>query len=40
VLRHERATGIIPGIKVDIGAKDHAGHPGEKVTEGRPRLIM
>ena len=26
--------GIIPGIKVDIGAKDLAGHPGEKVTEG------
>lgn len=28
------AAGIIPGIKVDIGAKDMAGHPGEKVTEG------
>ena len=27
-------AGIIPGIKVDIGAKDLAGHPGEKVTEG------
>jgi fructose-bisphosphate aldolase class I len=27
-------TGIIPGIKVDTGAKDLAGHPGEKVTEG------
>jgi fructose-bisphosphate aldolase, class I len=26
--------GIIPGIKVDLGAKDLAGHPGEKVTEG------
>ena len=26
--------GIIPGIKVDAGAKDMAGHPGEKVTEG------
>jgi fructose-bisphosphate aldolase class I len=25
---------IIPGIKVDIGAKGLAGHPGEKVTEG------
>src|ERR1700690_1992199 len=25
---------IIPGIKVDGGAKDMAGHPGEKVTEG------
>ena len=27
-------AGIIHGIKVDIGAKDLAGHPGEKVTEG------
>jgi len=27
-------AGIIPGIKVDQGAKDLAGHPGEKVTEG------
>ena len=27
-------AGIIPGIKVDEGAKDLAGHPGEKVTEG------
>jgi len=27
-------AGIIPGIKVDIGASDLAGHPGEKVTEG------
>jgi fructose-bisphosphate aldolase class I len=27
-------AGIIPGIKVDIGAKILAGHPGEKVTEG------
>ena len=26
--------GIIPGIKVDTGAKDLAGHPDEKVTEG------
>ncbi|MGE5274410.1 MAG: class I fructose-bisphosphate aldolase [Verrucomicrobiota bacterium] len=25
---------IIPGIKVDLGAKDLAGAPGEKVTEG------
>jgi fructose-bisphosphate aldolase class I len=25
---------IIPGIKVDTGAKDLAGHPGEKITEG------
>jgi len=27
-------VGIIPGIKVDTGAKDMAGHPGEKITEG------
>ncbi len=26
--------GIIPGIKVDAGAKDMAAHPGEKITEG------
>jgi fructose-bisphosphate aldolase class I len=26
--------GIIPGIKVDAGAIDMAGHPGEKITEG------
>ena len=26
--------GVIPGIKVDTGAKDLAGFPGEKVTEG------
>lgn len=26
--------GIVPGIKVDKGAKDLAGFPGEKVTEG------
>lgn len=26
--------GVIPGIKVDAGAKDLAGAPGEKVTEG------
>ena len=26
--------GIIPGIKVDTGAKDMAGHPREKITEG------
>ena len=35
--------GIVPGIKVDTGAKDLAGHPGERVTEGldglRGRLI-
>jgi len=28
------AMGIIPGIKVDTGAKPLAGHPGETVTEG------
>jgi fructose-bisphosphate aldolase, class I len=27
-------AGIISGIKVDIGAKPLAGHPGEKITEG------
>src|SRR5271168_843342 len=36
-------AGIIPGIKVDMGAKELAGHPGEKVTEGldglRDRLV-
>lgn len=26
--------GMLPGIKVDAGAKDFAGHPGEKITEG------
>jgi fructose-bisphosphate aldolase class I len=29
-----KAKGIIPGIKVDAGAKDLALHEGEKVTEG------
>ncbi len=37
------AAGSIPGIKVDTGAKDLAGAPGEKVTEGldglRERLV-
>jgi len=28
------SKGVIPGIKVDTGANDHACHPGEKVTEG------
>ena len=28
------AKGVIPGIKVDTGAHDQAGFPGEKVTEG------
>jgi fructose-bisphosphate aldolase class I len=27
-------AGIIPGIKVDAGAKDLAAHPGEQITEG------
>ncbi|MGH8426532.1 MAG: class I fructose-bisphosphate aldolase [Gammaproteobacteria bacterium] len=30
--------GILPGIKVDKGAKPLAGHPDEKVTEGLDRL--
>ncbi len=38
------AAGIIPGIKVDAGTKDLAGHPGEKITEGldglRERLAV
>ncbi|MDH3450785.1 MAG: fructose-bisphosphate aldolase class I [Gammaproteobacteria bacterium] len=29
-----RSAGIVPGIKVDKGAKALAGHAGEKVTEG------
>jgi fructose-bisphosphate aldolase class I len=29
-----RDVGIIPGIKVDAGAKALAGYPGEKITEG------
>jgi len=36
-------AGIIPGIKVDAGTKDMAGHSGEKISEGldglRERLI-
>jgi fructose-bisphosphate aldolase class I len=36
-------TGVIPGIKVDTGAKALAGFPGEKITEGldglRERLV-
>ncbi len=31
-------AGIVPGIKVDAGAKELAAHPGEKVTEGLDRL--
>ena len=30
--------GIMPGIKVDAGARELAGHPGEKVTEGLDKL--
>jgi len=30
--------GIIPGIKVDAGTVDMAGHPGEKITEGLDNL--
>jgi fructose-bisphosphate aldolase, class I len=29
-----KGVGIVPGIKVDAGAKPLAGHPGEEVTEG------
>jgi fructose-bisphosphate aldolase, class I len=29
-----QTAGMIPGIKLDLGAKDLAGSPGEKVTEG------
>lgn len=29
-----KSQGAIPGIKVDTGAKDLAGHKGEKITEG------
>ena len=28
------SKGVVPGIKVDTGAHDHALHPGEKITEG------
>ena len=28
------AAGILPGIKVDLGTVELAGHPGERVTEG------
>ena len=28
------SQGVIPGIKVDLGAKDLANAPGEKITEG------
>ena len=32
--QHLKTLGIIPGIKVDKGAKELASHSGEKVTEG------
>ena len=32
------SAGIIPGIKVDSGAEEMAGHPGEKITGGLDRL--
>ena len=32
--RYMLNQGIIPGIKIDTGAKDMAGFPGEKITEG------
>ena len=32
--RYLESAGVIPGIKVDKGAKALAGHPGEKITEG------
>ena len=31
-------NGIIPGIKVDSGTVDMAGHPGEKITQGLENL--
>lgn len=33
-----KSKGVIPGIKVDRGAHDMAGFPGEKVTEGLDKL--
>ena len=39
-----KKAGVIPGIKVDAGTNDMAGHPGEKITEGldelRERLVQ
>ncbi len=32
------SAGLVPGIKVDTGAKDLAGAPGEKITEGLDNL--
>ena len=34
MVAHLAAEGILPGIKVDTGAKDLAVCPGEKITEG------
>jgi fructose-bisphosphate aldolase class I len=34
ILEALAGSGILPGIKVDTGAKKLAGHPGEKTTEG------
>jgi fructose-bisphosphate aldolase class I len=31
-------AGILPGIKVDVGAKPFDGHPGEKITQGLDHL--
>ena len=40
---HLKEVGILPGIKVDAGAKDFSEHPNEKITEGldglRERLV-
>ena len=40
---HLKEVGILPGIKVDAGAKDFSGHLDEKITEGldglRERLV-
>ncbi|MAZ57035.1 MAG: fructose-bisphosphate aldolase class I [Gammaproteobacteria bacterium] len=33
-----KSIGILPGIKVDAGAKDFSNHPSEKITEGLDRL--
>ena len=33
-----KSIGILPGIKVDAGAKDFSNHPNEKITEGLDRL--
>jgi fructose-bisphosphate aldolase class I len=33
-VKHLEDSGIVPGIKVDTGAKDHDDFPGEKITEG------